>query len=94
MAVVWGNLWRLERALCEITGMSRATLHPPAGACGELTGLLIMRAHHERQGRQRKRVAIPDSVGEAESSGCFRMRNVEVADLYKRVPVGTTVVVK
>jgi lipoprotein-anchoring transpeptidase ErfK/SrfK len=36
----------------------------------------------------------PDSVGEAESSGCFRMRNEDVADLYKRVPVGTTVVVK
>jgi lipoprotein-anchoring transpeptidase ErfK/SrfK len=35
-----------------------------------------------------------DSVGEAESSGCFRMRNADVADLYKRVPVGTTVVVK
>jgi lipoprotein-anchoring transpeptidase ErfK/SrfK len=35
----------------------------------------------------------PDSVGEAESSGCFRMRNVDVADLYKRVSVGTTVVV-
>jgi lipoprotein-anchoring transpeptidase ErfK/SrfK len=35
-----------------------------------------------------------DSVGEAESSGCFRMRNVDVVDLYKRVPVGTTVVVK
>ena len=34
-------LWRLERALCEITGMARATLQPPAGACGELTGLLI-----------------------------------------------------
>jgi lipoprotein-anchoring transpeptidase ErfK/SrfK len=35
-----------------------------------------------------------DSVGEAESSGCFRMRNTDVADLYKRVPVGTTVVVQ
>jgi lipoprotein-anchoring transpeptidase ErfK/SrfK len=35
-----------------------------------------------------------DSVGEAESSGCFRMRNTDVADLYKRVAVGTTVVVK
>ena len=35
-----------------------------------------------------------DSVGEAESSGCFRMRNTDVADLYRRVPVGTTVVVK
>ena len=36
----------------------------------------------------------PDSVGEAESSGCFRMRNEDVADLYKRVSVGTTVLVQ
>ena len=55
-------LWRLERALCEITGMSRATLQPPAGACGELTGLLIMRAFHDRQGRRRAKIAIPDSA--------------------------------
>jgi glycine dehydrogenase subunit 2 len=55
-------LWRLEQALCEITGMARATLQPPAGACGELTGLLIMRAHHERLGRQRRRVVIPTAA--------------------------------
>jgi glycine dehydrogenase subunit 2 len=55
-------LWRLERALCEITGMARATLQPPAGACGELTGLLIMRAFHDAQGRRRAKVAIPDSA--------------------------------
>lgn len=35
-----------------------------------------------------------DSVGEAESSGCFRMRNTDVVDLYRRVSVGTIVVVK
>src|SRR5262245_31191403 len=35
-----------------------------------------------------------DSVGEADSSGCFRMRNTDVADLYKRVSVGATVIVK
>ena len=55
-------LWRLERALCEITGMTRATLQPPAGACGELTGLLIMRAHHTKAGNPRRRVVIPDSA--------------------------------
>jgi glycine cleavage system P protein (glycine dehydrogenase) subunit 2 len=55
-------LWRLERALCDITGMARATLQPPAGACGELTGLLLMRAHHAGRGEARKRVAIPDSA--------------------------------
>jgi glycine dehydrogenase subunit 2 len=54
-------LWRLEGALCEVTGMARATLQPPAGACGELTGLLLMRAHHTKQGNARTRIAIPDS---------------------------------
>jgi glycine dehydrogenase subunit 2 len=52
----------LERWLCEITGMTAATLQPPAGAAGELTGLLIMRAWHEFRGRQRRRVIIPDSA--------------------------------
>ena len=55
-------LWRLERALCEITGMARATLQPPAGACGEMTGLLLMRAYHEHRGEARTRVIIPDSA--------------------------------
>jgi glycine dehydrogenase subunit 2 len=54
-------LWRLERALCEITGMARATLQPPAGACGELTGLLTMRAFHAKNAQPRTKVAIPDS---------------------------------
>jgi glycine dehydrogenase subunit 2 len=55
-------LWRLERALCEITGMARATVQPPAGACGEMTGLLIMRAFHEERGGGRPKVVIPDSA--------------------------------
>jgi glycine dehydrogenase subunit 2 len=55
-------LWRLEEALCEITGMARATLQPPAGACGEMTGLLIMRAYHEDHGGGRTKVLIPDAA--------------------------------
>jgi glycine dehydrogenase subunit 2 len=55
-------LWRLEGALCEISGMSRATLQPPAGACGEMTGLLIMRAFHAERGQERSVVLIPDSA--------------------------------
>jgi glycine dehydrogenase subunit 2 len=55
-------LWELERALCEITGMARATLQPPAGACGELTGLLLMRAYHDAKGQDRTKVLIPDSA--------------------------------
>jgi glycine dehydrogenase subunit 2 len=55
-------LWRLERALCELTGMERVTFQPPAGASGELTGLLLMRAYHEDRGDPRTRVVIPDSA--------------------------------
>ena len=50
-----------EQILCEVTGMARATFQPPAGASGEITGLLIMRAHHTEQGNPRKVVLIPDS---------------------------------
>ena len=57
-------LWRLERTLCELTGMARVTMQPPAGACGEMTGLLIMRAFHAEggQGPARTRILIPDSA--------------------------------
>ena len=55
-------LLRAEDILCELTGMSRATFQPPAGAAGELTGLLIMRAFHEAAGRRRTKVVIPDSA--------------------------------
>ncbi|MDQ3898003.1 MAG: aminomethyl-transferring glycine dehydrogenase subunit GcvPB [Actinomycetota bacterium] len=54
----------LEDALCRITGMAAATLQPPAGAAGELTGLLLMRAFHGANGEdgRRRRVIIPDSA--------------------------------
>ena len=57
-----GLLVELEEALCEITGMAAATLQPAAGAAGELTGLLLMRAWHEAQGSVRHKVIIPDSA--------------------------------
>src|SRR5688572_11748049 len=52
----------LGAKLCSITGMDAITLQPPAGASGELTGLLLMRAWHDAQGRQRTKVIIPDSA--------------------------------
>jgi glycine dehydrogenase subunit 2 len=55
-------LVELEEALCEITGMAAATLQPAAGAAGELTGLLLMRAWHQAQGSVRHKVIIPDSA--------------------------------
>jgi len=57
-------LVELDEALCEITGMDSATLQPAAGAAGELTGLLLMRAYHESRGEvsKRRKVIIPDSA--------------------------------
>jgi glycine dehydrogenase subunit 2 len=52
----------LADVLGRITGMHAATLQPPAGAAGELTGLLLMRAWHAAQGRPRRTVLIPDSA--------------------------------
>ncbi len=57
-----GLLVDLEEVLCEITGMAAATLQPAAGAAGELTGLLLMRAWHDAQGSTRHKVIIPDSA--------------------------------
>ncbi len=53
---------RLEAALAEITGMHAVTLQPAAGAHGELTGILLVRALLESQGNPRKKVLIPDSA--------------------------------
>jgi glycine dehydrogenase subunit 2 len=56
-------LGELERALCAATGMARLTFQPAAGAQGELTGLLVMRAFHASGGGgERRRVIIPDSA--------------------------------
>jgi glycine dehydrogenase subunit 2 len=52
----------LERTLCEITGMDAVTLQPAAGAHGEMTGILMMRALLEARGNPRKRLLIPDSA--------------------------------
>ncbi len=55
-------IYNLERFLCEITGMDRFTTLPLAGAHGELTGMLIIRAYHMSKGEGRKKVLIPDSA--------------------------------
>lgn len=48
--------------LCEIGGFDAVTLQPSAGAHGELTGLMLIRAYHESRGNPRTTVVIPDSA--------------------------------
>jgi glycine dehydrogenase subunit 2 len=52
----------LEQALAEITGMDAVTLQPAAGAHGEFTGILMIRALLETRGNPRKRILVPDSA--------------------------------
>src|SRR3954468_16417029 len=52
----------LSECLCEITGMDSITLQPAAGAHGEFTGILLIRAYHESRGNPRRKIIIPDSA--------------------------------
>ncbi len=51
----------LEYALCEITGMDAFTLQPAAGAHGEMTGLLLIKAYHYQKKNKKTKVLIPDA---------------------------------
>ncbi|MBE3569757.1 MAG: aminomethyl-transferring glycine dehydrogenase subunit GcvPB [Bacillales bacterium] len=56
-------MYDLQEHLKEITGMDEVTLQPAAGAHGEWTGLMMIRAYHEAQSDyKRTKVIIPDSA--------------------------------
>ena len=57
----------------------------PMGARAMYLGTTVYRIHGTNR---------PDTIGTAVSSGCFRLVNADVADLYERVPVGTKVIVR
>ena len=54
-------LYTLQNDLAQITGMDAVTLQPAAGAHGEWTGLMLIRAYHESRGEQRTKVIVPDT---------------------------------
>lgn len=56
-------MYNLEKQLSEIAGMARTTLQPAAGAHGELTGLLVIKAYHASRGdSKRTKIIVPDSA--------------------------------
>ena len=56
-------LYRAKTLLCEITGMQDMTLQPAAGAHGEFTGLLLIKAYHRsRNDTARTEIIVPDSA--------------------------------
>ncbi len=54
-------LHTLQNDLAVLTGMDAVTLQPAAGAHGEWTGLMMIRAYHEKRGEHRTKVIVPDS---------------------------------
>jgi glycine dehydrogenase subunit 2 len=55
-------MYEFEAALCEISGMDAFTLHPMAGAHGELTGMMLIAAYHRDKGNDKNEVLIPDEA--------------------------------
>ncbi|MDD3705483.1 MAG: aminomethyl-transferring glycine dehydrogenase subunit GcvPB [Clostridiaceae bacterium] len=56
-------MYELDGMLSEISGMDRVSLQPAAGAHGELTGLMIIKAYHENRGdKKRNKIIVPDSA--------------------------------
>ncbi len=63
-------MYELEKALCEISGFDRVSLQPAAGAHGELTGMMLIRAYLTSQGNPRQKVLIPDSAHGTNPASC------------------------
>jgi glycine dehydrogenase subunit 2 len=61
---------RLQALLAEIVGLDGVSLQPAAGAQGELTGLMMIRAYHRAQGRSPRKVFIPDSAHGTNPASC------------------------
>ena len=55
-------IYELEQLLAEILGFAKFTMQPLAGSHGELAGIMMIAAHHRRQGSRRRVMLIPDAA--------------------------------
>jgi glycine dehydrogenase subunit 2 len=95
--------FKLQEALAEITGLDAVSLQPAAGSQGELTGLMLMRAHFAERGEQaqRRKIVIPDTAHGTNPASVTmagyeltpvqtdRRGNIDVEDLRAKVDEGT-----
>ncbi len=93
--------WRVERWLIAVSGLPAVSLHPAAGAHGELTALMVMRKYlNDHEGRKRKVILITDSAHGTNPASCtiagFETREVksteggavDMADLEQKIGDG------
>lgn len=81
----WTPPSQMRRRRPDLPGHMAGGIENPLGARALYLGSTLYRIHGSNE---------PETIGQAVSSGCFRMTNDDVVDLYNRVPVGATVVVK
>jgi glycine cleavage system P protein (glycine dehydrogenase) subunit 2 len=89
-ALVQGTLeilWRLTELLREITGFPACSLQPAAGAQGELTGVLVIRAAQDARGERRRYMLVPDSA-HGTNPASAHVAGLEVREV-KSLPDGT-----
>jgi lipoprotein-anchoring transpeptidase ErfK/SrfK len=81
----WTPPKEMRRRRPDLPGHMPGGIDNPLGARAIYLGSTLYRIHGSNE---------PETIGQAVSSGCFRMTNEDVTDLYNRVHVGATVVVK
>jgi len=81
----WTPPAEMRRRRPDLPGYMAGGIENPLGARAIYLGSTLYRIHGSNE---------PGTIGQAVSSGCFRMTNEDVIDLYSRVSVGATVVVK
>jgi lipoprotein-anchoring transpeptidase ErfK/SrfK len=81
----WTPPVEMRRRRPDLPGHMAGGIDNPLGARAIYLGSTLYRIHGSNE---------PETIGQAVSSGCFRMTNEDVSDLYDRVHVGATVVVK
>ena len=81
----WTPPAQMRRRRPDLPGHMVGGIENPLGARALYLGSTLYRIHGSNE---------PETIGQAVSSGCFRMTNEDVVDLYNRVRVGATVVVK
>jgi lipoprotein-anchoring transpeptidase ErfK/SrfK len=81
----WTPPKEMRRRRPDLPGYMPGGIENPLGARAIYLGSTLYRIHGSNE---------PETIGQAVSSGCFRMTNEDVSDLYDRVRVGATVVVK
>jgi lipoprotein-anchoring transpeptidase ErfK/SrfK len=81
----WTPPAEMRRRRPDLPGYMPGGIENPLGARAIYLGSTLYRIHGSNE---------PETIGQAVSSGCFRMTNEDVTDLYERVHVGATVVVR